>query len=53
MDKEESRFWELYRQAKHCLHTDSVYALLKNALSLFGYHGFEAELYRLVEGLKK
>jgi hypothetical protein len=32
---------------------DHVYAWLKNMLSPLGYVGFEAELYRFVEGLKR
>jgi hypothetical protein len=32
---------------------DRLYAWLKNTLSLFGYVGFEAELYRFVERMKK
>jgi hypothetical protein len=43
----------LRHQALKGLERERVYAFLKNELSLLGYVGFEAELYRFVEELAK
>jgi hypothetical protein len=43
----------LHQHATEDPSVDRVYVCLKNILSLLGFVCFEAELYRLVEGLKK
>ena len=47
------RICVLRHQAVKSPEVDRVYVFLKNELSLLGYTGFEAELYRWIERLKK